>query len=151
MPRTATKPAAPAESAPINTARPPVSARPKGWAPGSVDLARRPGETLPGMDAWVHPWARLAVHREAVPAASKSRDYVAAVIILHRAWRVGQGNAAKVQAWALRAEAALAELTGDLWDSLDAAAQQSSDGPPHGASGWPAFSAIMERHGAHYV
>ena len=145
MTRNATKPAAPATKPAINTARPPASARPKGWTAAEVQPHTRPDTTLPVMGAWRHPSGRLAVHRLTWGSA---RSYIVAAIIHGKAWRVGEGTAAEVQAWAAKAEAALAELTDDMWRDLDAASAADREGWPSRASAWPDFTKIMERHGA---
>ena len=148
MTRNATKPAAPAEAT-INTARPPASARPKGWTAAEVQPHTRPDTSLPVMGAWLHPSGRLAVHR--LTYEGNARDYIAVAIIHGKAWRIGEGTAAEVQAWAAKAEAALAELTGDMWRDLDAASAADREGWPSRARAWPDFTKIMGRHGAIHV
>jgi hypothetical protein len=150
MPRNATKPAPATETEPtINTARPPASARPKGWAAAEVQPVTRTETTLPVMGAWLHPSGRLAVHR--LTYEGNVRGYIAVAIIHGKAWRIGEGTAAEVQAWATKAEAALAELTDDLWRDLDAASAADREGWPSRARSWSEFGKIMERHGATHV
>ena len=145
MTRNATKPAASAEAT-INTARPPASARPAGWTAAEVQPVTRPDTTLPVMGAWLHPSGRLAVHR--LTYEGNTRGYIAVAIIHGKAWRIGEGTAAEVQAWAAKAEAALAEIDDDMWRDLDAASAADREGWPSRARAWPDFTKIMERHGA---
>lgn len=146
MPRTAKKAAEAKPAAPINTARPPASARPTGWTAAQVQPVTRHGDTLPVMGAWLHPSGRLAVHR--LTYDGNARGYIAVAIILGKAWRIGEGTAAEVQAWSAKAEAALAEIDDDMWRDLDAASAADRDGLPNRARAWPEFTKIMERHGA---
>jgi hypothetical protein len=151
MTRTATKPAAPATEteATINTARPPASARPKGWAAAEVQPVTRTDTSLPVMGAWLHPSGRLAVHR--LTYEGNVRGYIAVGIINGKAWRIGEGTAAEVRAWAARAEAALAELTEDVWRDLDAASAADREGWPSRARSWPDFAQVMQNHYATHV